>query len=189
MKRLCIPLLAALALAARAETVVYEVTEESAIGFTGHKDLPLIGKGSKNGSFLTYEGTVELTNNDPATLVIKGKVDMASLETDSEKLTEALNSDSFFASNKQAESTFVSKSVKKTDKGVEVTGELTIKGKPATITFPATVTQAGDKVTVNAQFQVDRHLWDIKYTGPFVKDTYILSNADISWKIVAQKKK
>jgi polyisoprenoid-binding protein YceI len=172
----------------RAQTVTYEVTDASEIGFTGHKDIPLVGKGTKDGQFLTFEGTLTLTNNDLATLTLQGKVDMASLTTDSEKLTEALSSDAFFSSNKHAEATFASKAVKKTEKGVEVTGDLSIKGKPVSITFPAEVAVQGDTLTVSAAFPVNRQNWGIQYKGIFFKDGNIQDQADLKWKLVAKKK-
>ena len=176
------------AAALRAETATYTITDASEIKFTGHKDIPLVGKGTKEGSFLTFEGTLEIKDNDPSTLVMKGKVDMASLTTDSEKLTEALSSDAFFGSNNHADATFESKSVKKTDKGVDVTGDLTIKGKAVSVTFPAEVKAAGDTLTVTSAFQVNRQNWGIQYKGIFFKDKNIMDMADLQWKLVGKKK-
>jgi polyisoprenoid-binding protein YceI len=189
MKRflLLAPLL--LACAARAETAVYEITDASEIKFTGHKDVPLVGKGTKEGQFLTFEGTMEIKDNDPATLVLKGKVDMASLSTDSERLTEALSGDAFFGANKFAEATFESKSVKKTDKGLEVSGDLNIKGKAVPVTFPAELKVEGTTATLKTTYQVNRQNWGIQYKGIFFKDANIMDNADVHWNLVGEKKK
>jgi polyisoprenoid-binding protein YceI len=188
MRPLLLLLALLLAAALRAETVTYVITDDSTISFTGHKDVPVLGKGSKEGEFLTYEGTLTLTGGDPATLVLKGSVDMASLSTDSDRFTEALSSDSFFGSNHHGEATFASTAVKKTPSGLEVTGDLTIKGKAMPITFPAQLEVKGDTVTLQASFKINRQNWNIQYKGAFLKDMYILNDADVRWNLVAKKK-
>jgi len=72
-----------------------------------------------------------------------------------------------------------------------VTGKLTIKGITKDVTFPATVVIAGSKLTANADFKLDRTLWDIKYnSGKFfdsLGDKMIHDDFDIKFEIAATK--
>jgi len=52
-----------------------------------------------------------------------------------------------------------------------VKGNLTIKGITKAITFPATVAVSAGEATANAEFEIDRTEWDIKYgSGKFFQD-------------------
>jgi len=52
-----------------------------------------------------------------------------------------------------------------------VKGNLTIKGISKAITFPATINVSENNVAANAEFDVDRTEWDIKYgSGKFFQD-------------------
>ena len=122
-------------------------------------------------------------------------VDMTSITvtdlTDAEynkKLVDHLNSDDFFgtAANKTAK--FVSKSVTKV-KGdtYKVTGDLTIKGKTAPVTFDATATKTGATAVV----KFDRTKYDVKYNSgkffPSLGDKMINDEVQLTVTLAAKK--
>ncbi len=90
------------------------------------------------------------------------------------KLLGHLKSDDFFAVEKHKTATLKIKSLtaiagaKAGDKTHNVTADLTIKGITHPVTFPAQIIVAKGTVTANAEFEVDRTLYDIKYgSGKF----------------------
>ena len=109
-------------------------------------------------------------------LVIGGtiEIDMTSLNvTDLEgeykgKLEGHLKSDDFFSVEKNTRSTLNIKKVEaikgnKTAENYKVTADLTIKGITNEVTFPAIIVVKGNSVIANADFNIDRTKWDIKY--------------------------
>ena len=123
-----------------------------------------------------HTGTIKLTLGE---VVVNGKVptggkftiDMGSMtSTDLQgeaagKLLGHLKSDDFFGTEKYSTSTFTATKITPAGANkVNVTGNLTIKGKTAAITFPATYTLAGNTLTVVApEVKVDRTVYDIRY--------------------------
>lgn len=96
--------------------------------------------------------------------------------------------DHFFNINKYPVSTFALKSVK----GKNVIGDLTIKGKTKEITFPATVTVAGNEVSlVSEPFTINRVDFDVNYGSKSVfdnlKDKFINDNIELVIKAKAKK--
>lgn len=90
------------------------------------------------------------------------------------KLLGHLKSDDFFAVEKHKTATLKIKSLaaiagaKAGEKTHNVTADLTIKGITHPVTFPAQIIVAKGNVTANAEFEVDRTLYDIKYgSGKF----------------------
>lgn len=82
------------------------------------------------------------------------------------KLTGHLNSADFFDTANYGEASFKITSVKKSkgDKGnYNITGDLTIKGKTNSISFPAMVTKDGDKASAKADIVFDRSKFDVRY--------------------------
>ncbi len=84
------------------------------------------------------------------------------------KLLGHLKSEDFFGVDKHPEATFVIKEATPLNKNqTTITGDLTIKGKTHTVSFPATVMDNRAK----AEFEVDRTKWDIRYgSGSFFDD-------------------
>jgi polyisoprenoid-binding protein YceI len=82
------------------------------------------------------------------------------------KLTGHLNSPDFFNTDEFGEANFMVTSVKKVksdDANYSITGDLTIKGKSSSITFPAQVSKEGRKVSATAKMTFDRSKFDIKF--------------------------
>ena len=87
------------------------------------------------------------------------------------KLTGHLKSDDFFSVEKFNTSTMTITNVKGSGNNVEITGDLTIKGITKPVTFPATISTAGGKITATAEITFDRTHYDIKYrSGSYFED-------------------
>jgi polyisoprenoid-binding protein YceI len=99
-----------------------------------------------------------------------------------------INSDDFFATAKFKTAKLVIKSVKH-EKGsaYKITGDLTIKGKTAPVSFDADVT----KEKASAKIVFDRTVYDIKYgSGKFFQnlgDKMIMDDVELSVSLVAKK--
>lgn len=71
-----------------------------------------------------------------------------------------------------------------------VTGNLTIKGITKSITFPASVTVAGNELTATATFTIDRSQWEVKYGSEtffmdLAKDKLIKNEIELGLNVVA----
>jgi polyisoprenoid-binding protein YceI len=139
----------------------YVFTPESKIGFTGSKVT-----GSHNGEFKTFTGHFTVKDGKPVGNDHKVVIDMASTWSDAEKLTGHLKSPDFFDVQKFPESTFDVTELKAGDNGsYTVAGNFTLHGVTKNITFPATVTQGSDTVTIKAEFDIKRKDFGIVYPG------------------------
>ncbi len=145
--------------------VTYKVdTDKSKIEWTGKKVT-----GQHTGAIKLASGEIAVNGKVPASG--KFTINMNSMTcTDlqgggAEKLLGHLKSDDFFGTEKYPTSTFTATKITPAGANkVNVTGNLTIKGKTAAITFPATYTLAGSTLTVVApEVKVDRTVYDIRY--------------------------
>jgi polyisoprenoid-binding protein YceI len=148
--------------------------------------------GQHNGTVNLKSGTVDIEKG-----AVKGgefEIDMASIkdsditdEKNNAKLVGHLKSDDFFGVEKNPTAKFKIKSVKELkgnkEANSEVTGDLTVKGKTETITFPAQIDVKGDKATAKAKIVVDRTKFDVRYgSGKFFEnlgDKMINDNFDL----------
>jgi polyisoprenoid-binding protein YceI len=80
------------------------------------------------GRFTKYTGTVVLDDADITKSKFIAKIDVASIDTENAKRDEHLRSADFFDAAKHPQLTFESLSVKKTHNGIEVVGDLTMRG-------------------------------------------------------------
>jgi len=139
-------------------------TEKSKIEWTGKKVT-----GQHTGTIKLASGEVAVNGKVPTSG--KFAIDMTSMtSTDLQgetagKLLGHLKSDDFFGVDKFPTSTFTATKITPAGANkVNVTGNLTIKGKTAPITFPATYTLAGNTLTIVApEVKVDRTVYDIRY--------------------------
>lgn len=136
----------------KAEWVGYKIASEHR-GFIGVKEGQLTVKDG-----LIQSGTVTIDMNNLTVTDISGGM--------AEKLVGHLKHDDFFAVDKHPEAKLAIKSSKKTDKGLEVTGDLTIRGKTHPVTFQVTdVKETADKFSAKSVIKVDRTLYDVQYNS------------------------
>ena len=125
-------------------------TTGSKVQWTGAKVT-----GKHDGTFETFTGAVNLVDGNPEKSTVNVDIDTSSLKVDPDKLAGHLKSADFFDVAKYPKATFNSTSIKAGgDKGAThtVTGNFMLHGVTKSITFPATITVAGDDVKVNAEF-------------------------------------
>ncbi len=168
------------------------ILDESTLNWAGEK---ITG----NGHF----GTINLTEGtlavDEAGMITNGSFtfDMTTLSAnDVEGKTKTsvethLKSDDFFDVENHPTGTFVITSTEKTETGLIVTGDLTLKGITKSVSFPATLQTTGDAMLSTADITLDRTLWDIKFgSGKFFSDlgdNLIKDEMTISLEIEAEK--
>ncbi len=108
-----------------------------------------------------------------------------------EKLVGHLKSDDFFATEKFETSTLKIKALSPIAGAVagqnnyNVVADLTIKNITNEIKFPAQIIVTADKVIANAEFEIDRTLFDVKYKGQ--ADNLISDNFMVNVRVVAKK--
>ncbi len=140
--------------------------DNSTVGWTGTKTT-----GKHDGGFNEFEGTVTV-NGDKVTQV-EVTIQIGSIWTDDDdndededKLKSHLLSDDFFGAKDYPTARFVTTEIVEggdDGKSHTVTGNLTLRGKTRSVTFPADITVSDDEVTAKAEFKIDRMEWDVEY--------------------------
>lgn len=151
----------------------------------------------------SHTGTIALTSGN---LQFNGKklveggfiADMTTIKTmDGEKpspnLDKHLKNDDFFGADKFPAANFVIKKVEGAGADVKITGDLTIKGKTNSISFPAKITWNADKTVtaVAEKVTVDRTKYGIEYKSKSIfssiGDNFIYDDFTLAVKLVAKK--
>jgi polyisoprenoid-binding protein YceI len=144
----------------RVETLAISPTT-SKIGFTASKVTA-----SHEGGFNTFDGTISLSPEGPQKSSFAVKIKTDSIHTDAEKLTGHLKTADFFDVAKYPEATFTSTGITpKSGSEYTVTGDLDLHGVKKSITFPANITVAKDRVTATSEFAINRRDFQINYAG------------------------
>lgn len=166
-------------------TQKYSITpENSKVEFTGSKVT-----GSHNGSFKIFSGSIDFGGTPEKSKVIVN-IDMGSVTTDADGLTKHLLTPDFFDVEKFPRTTFTSTEIKAGgDKGAShtVTGNLTLHGQTKSISFPATISVAGDVATVDSSFAINRKDFGINYAG--AADNLIRDEVVLTLRVKAEKAK
>jgi polyisoprenoid-binding protein YceI len=145
-----------------AERVVF-APPTSTIAFTGAKVT-----GTHSGSFGTFTGTLDLNAAHPEQSRMRVEIDMASVTTDTERLTGHLKSPDFFDVAQFARSTFTSTTIAvggANGATHTITGNFELHGQTRAVTFPATVNVSDTEVTARAEFVINRRDFGIVYAG------------------------
>jgi polyisoprenoid-binding protein YceI len=160
--------------------------ETSRVEFTGSKVT-----GKHDGGFKQFSGNIDLVNNKPEESQVTVDIDMKSVFTDADGLTEHLQTGDFFEVEKYPKSSFVStKIVPDAAKGANnytVTGDLEMRGQKKTITFPAVITVNPNEVGVDTEFAINRKDFGIVYAGK--ADDLIRDDVVIRLNLRSQRKK
>jgi polyisoprenoid-binding protein YceI len=147
---------------------------------------------SHNGSFKKFSGTIDLVNNKPEGSRVTIDIEANSVETDEPDLTKHLQTPDFFDVAKFPKATFTSTEIGpgSNDSGRQsytVTGNFELHGIKKAITFPAMIQVAADKVTVSAEFSINRKDWNLTYPGK--ADDLIRDGVVIKLNVNAPRKK
>lgn len=146
--------------AAPAEGQRYVFAEGSTIDWVGSKIT-----GSHDGGFHAFDGEIMLVDGDPAASRVRVVIDATSLWSDDERLTEHLKSADFFEVESYPTATFTSSSIEPGEEGFSVSGNLELHGVTKGIVFPATIGVGEGRITVQAEFFIQRFDWNIVYPG------------------------
>ena len=176
------------AMVAEHDAVTYDVNlEESTIEWQGFKPTGS-HKGTINitsGSFTINEGSIQ-----GGSFVI----DMNSIKESegSARLEGHLKSADFFEVENYPNANFEITGLEEKDGNTMLSGNLTLKDATNNVTFPVTVTNEADVLTVSSDvFKIDRSKWNVKYGSKSffddLKDKFI--NDDIELKISVKAKK
>ena len=162
---------AAVALAGPAAADTVKLTgENTKITFVGTKP-----GGKHEGGFKTLTGTATVDGDKLGKVEVE--IDTDSLWSDNDKLTAHLKSPDFFAVKTNPKARFSSTKVETTDTGVTITGDLTMKGKKKSISFPATVSRAGGALKIASQFSIDKRDFGMTYGGGKIDDQVVIQVA------------
>jgi len=188
--------------ASAANSVSYKIDANSKVYWTGTKPtgshtgtidiktgkLDAVGDKITGGMFMLDMNTI--TNTDMK--AGDGKEDLeAHLKGTSEE-----NADHFFNVAKYPQATFVITKVADSSAGGpathNITGDLTLKGKTKSVTFPASVVIAGDKINATAPaFTINRTEWGVNYGSKSVfddlKDKFINDEISLTVDMTATK--
>lgn len=133
-----------------------------------------------DGSFKTFSGTVHLVDNDPTKSSVSVTIDVASIQSDEQKLTGHLKSPDLLDVAKFPQATFSSTAIKPGgEKGAThtVTGNLQLHGVTKSISFPATIKPSPNEVDIDAEFAINRKDFGIVYPGmpdDLIKDDVLI---------------
>jgi polyisoprenoid-binding protein YceI len=166
---------------ANAETLPI-TAENSKIDFVASKVTR-----SHNGSFKQFSGTVDLVNNKPEDSRVTIDIEANSVETDEPDLTKHLQTPDFFDVAKFPKATFTSTKIEPAAPNYNITGNFDLHGIKKAITFPAAIQVAPEKVTVNAEFTINRKDWNLTYPGK--ADDLIRDGVVIKLNVNAPRKK
>lgn len=136
----------------------------SKIEFTGSKVT-----GKHDGGFKQFTGIIDLVNSKAEESTVSVDIEMASVYSDADGLTDHLKTGDFFEVAKYPKSTFVStKIVPDASKGAGsymITGDLEMRGVKKSVTFPASISINDDAVAVKTEFAINRKDFGIVYAG------------------------
>jgi polyisoprenoid-binding protein YceI len=121
----------ALASPALAESQTFKIDpDHTTVGFTVRHMFTKL-----NGQFDDFSGAIAMDPKTGAITAVKGVVETASVDTDHEKRDGHLRSEDFFDVKKWPTMTFTGKEFKQGPDGMEITGDLTLRGvtKPVTL--------------------------------------------------------
>lgn len=123
---------------------------------------------SHQGSFKKFTGKIDLVPDSIPDSRVSIEIETGSVETDEPELTKHLKTADFFDVAKYPKATFVSTKIEPNSSGgsnYSVTGNLDLHGVKKSVSFPATIQVTPDSATLDAEFAINRKLFEIVYAG------------------------
>lgn len=145
-------------------TKAYVISADSKVDFLASKAIG----GETPGGFKKFVGQLNVVDGHFSPEGSKIVIDIASIETGKQKLTDHLKNEDFFDVGKFPTATFAATKIESLPEDAtkqKLTGDLTMHGVTKSISFPATVSVAEDAVAVKAEFFINRFDFDMKYAG------------------------
>ena len=112
------------------------------------------------GDFGSWRGEVTIPDDDLAQASVMVRVEISTINTSNNKRDSHLQKADFFNVPKWPVATFNSKGLKPLGGNrYQVSGQLKMMGQTKALSFPATVLWRNGKLSVKADFRLDRTLW------------------------------
>jgi polyisoprenoid-binding protein YceI len=143
---------------------------------------------SHDGQFNQFTGTIDLAPERLEASRVHIDIDMDSVTTDTERLTQHLKSSDLFDVARFPRATFESTEIRAAGTGGAthtITGNLTLHGQTRAITFPATIAVTPTEVTATSEFAINRRDFGIVYPG--MPDDLIRDNVVIRLNVRAPR--
>ena len=156
MKKLIIPILATVFIAASAFTIITATTWTIDPGYA----IKFADKNA-DGVFTEMNGGVVFDETDPATAKFDVSIVVNSINTGNGLKNKHAKSEKWFDAEKYPTIHFVSTAVTKTGSGYQVAGELELHGVKKPLTIPFTFSNAGGKGTFKGTFKLNRTAYGI----------------------------
>jgi len=141
--------------------------------------------GSHDGGFKTFTGSFTVADGQLVGTGHQVVIDMNSVWSDNDNLTGHLKNEDFFDVEKHPTATFTLTGLEAAGEegSYNVSGNFTLIGNTKNLTFPATATVDGEKVSIHAKFDINRKDWGVVYAGR--ADDLIRDQVVIELKLVA----
>jgi polyisoprenoid-binding protein YceI len=145
--------------------------ENTTLKFVGSKK-----DGKHEGRFPKLEGTIAVDEADKSKSKITLTIDMSALTSDNPMLTNHLKAADFFEVKKYPEAKFASTKVEvKGEHEFVVTGDLTLRGKTASITFPLKLSEKDGAPVLSGEWKLERSKWGISYGKGMINEEVDMS--------------
>jgi len=134
-----------------------------------------------HGGFKNFDGNIEYVGGKPTK--VNFSIDLASVYTDTDKLTGHLKTPDFFDVAKNPKATFTSTSLTEAAAGAPngathtLTGVLDLHGMQKEVSIPVKAETTADGVRTTSEFTINRQDWGIKYPGApddLIKDNVLI---------------
>ena len=136
--------------------------------------------GSHHGEFQDFSGGIDYPGQ-PEKSRVNVTINMASVKTDTDQLTQHLKTPDFFDVGKFPQAIFTSTEIKPGgDKGAShtITGNFQLHGITKSISFPATISVTPEAINVESTFSINRKDFGINYAGAadnLIRDEVVMS--------------
>lgn len=132
-------------------------TSQSSINFSAD----YLGFGSVDGSFLNFNGNIDLNQLNIEQSVFDFTIDANSVSTKSKRKTRFLKGEEFFNTLTYDAISFASNEVKYINGGYSVFGDLTIKNITKSIEIPFDIIELGSENSLVGNLLIDRFEFDL----------------------------
>ena len=186
------------------EAVEASEAQVTSVKYMASKDASVINwkgfkpTGTHNGTIGLESGEMSLNDGkvESGTFLINMasivNLDMPADSDGNGKLVGHLKSADFFDVEQFPTAAFEITGSEEKDGKLMLSGNLTMKDKTNNITFPVTVSESGDQVTLTSEtFTIDRSKWDVRYGSKSffdnLGDKFINDDIELSISITANK--
>jgi len=169
------------------------ITDSSTISWTGFKPT-----GSHNGTIAIESGVLSIEDDKIAGgsfLIDMNSIvdlDIPADEEGNAKLVGHLKSPDFFDVEKYPNAAFEITGIEEVDDKMMLSGNLTLKDATNNVTFPVSVSNEGDAMTLTSEtFTIDRSKWNVKYGSKSffdnLGDKFINDDIELTINVMATK--